>query len=370
MTTDRTDDDRSTDRLDAALDRRTFIAAGGTVGATMLAGCSSENETAGDSMEDGSDAESPDEETDDSTVADGGNFRLLISDMPADIGDFDKLDVSFDSARIFDGGGGTSDEGDDEEKGDDGETGDENGDEDEETEEEQAAGTTVVDPDKAEGEDDKKETDDGEAAGEEGAGDDDGGDEKEADENEESESEDGEDGGDESGGKVERRRDFYWLDLEGATVDLTRVVGDKATPVFEGGLSEGTYQKIELHVSGTEGVVDGEVVDVKVPSEKLQITHPFEVSADEPVEFVFDINVVKKGGGNGYNLKPVISESGVAGKDVEVEEVDKENGGEKSGDEKNGESGENDADADQDDSDEPADDEPDAEGDDTDGSNP
>jgi hypothetical protein len=113
---------------------------------------------------------------------------------------------------------------------------------------------------------------------------------------------------------------FVVRELDGATVDLTEVVGDKAISVLDGELEEGRYSKIELYAESVDGVVDGESVDVKIPSEKLQITKSFEVVAGESVEFVFDINVVKKGNG-GYNLLPVISKSGVAGKDVEVEEV-------------------------------------------------
>ena len=73
--------------------------------------------------------------------------------------------------------------------------------------------------------------------------------------------------------------------------------------------------------------MDGEQADVKLPSEKLQLTKPFTVEADSSVSFVFDISVVKKGKG-GYNLLPVVSESGVNGKDVDVEEVEEEDGDE------------------------------------------
>ncbi|WP_341850674.1 DUF4382 domain-containing protein [Natronococcus wangiae] len=137
---------------------------------------------------------------------------------------------------------------------------------------------------------------------------------------------------------IERRRGFYSLDLEGTTVDLTEVIGDKAVSAFEGELSPGTYEKIELHAADVEGIVNGEQATVKIPSEKLQITRPFEIRADDPVDFVFDINVVKRGKENDYNLKPVISESGIAGKDVNVEEVDgDQNGGEETADPDNSE---------------------------------
>jgi hypothetical protein len=114
------------------------------------------------------------------------------------------------------------------------------------------------------------------------------------------------------------------VELDGATVDLTRVIEDDAIAVFDGEIPAGSYEKIELEVSNVEGVVGGETVDVKLPSEKLQITNGFEVTPDEPVSFVFDINVVKRGPNNGYILKPVISGSGVAGRDVDVNEIDDE----------------------------------------------
>ena len=94
--------------------------------------------------------------------------------------------------------------------------------------------------------------------------------------------------------------------------------------VFDGELPAGSYEKIELYVSAIEGIVEGEEVAVKLPSEKLQITNGFEITSDESVSFVFDINVVKRGQNNGYILKPVISGSGVAGRDVDVNELDDE----------------------------------------------
>ncbi|ELY59912.1 DUF4382 domain-containing protein [Natronolimnohabitans innermongolicus] len=242
--------------------RRAVIAAGGAVGATLASGCTSGEPT--DDEENG-DGDTDTDLGESATSFDGGNFRLLVSDLPADIGDFDRLDVSFDSARVSDGGGDADAESDDNDSG------------------EESEPTTEDDGD-------------------------------EPDENRESD-----DDSDDAG--VERRRGFYWLDLDGATVDLTTVIGEKAVAVFDGDLSPGAYEKIELHVSDVEGIVDDGEAEVKVPSEKLQITHSFEVGGDEPVEFVFDINVVATGSG-GYNLTPVISESGVAGEDVEVEEVD------------------------------------------------
>jgi hypothetical protein len=117
-------------------------------------------------------------------------------------------------------------------------------------------------------------------------------------------------------------RGFVEFALDGVTADLTQVVGDRAISVLEGELEAGRYSGIELRVENAEGVVDGESVDVMVPSDRLRIVRPFEVAADAELQFVFDINVVRKGPQGGYNLLPVIGKSGVVGEDIEVEEVD------------------------------------------------
>lgn len=236
-------DPNDSDRADTqtTLPRRRVLALGAGIGVSLLAGC------AGDT----------------GTEPETGEFRLLVSDQPADISDFERLDVSFDHARIFESGSETP-----------AETTTENT-------------TTTQDGDST-----PTSTESGTPA----------------------------DTAPVSEG-VQKANGYFIIDLDGETVDLTTVLGEDATPVFDGELEPGTYTKVELHVANVEGIVDGEEVAVKVPSEKLQITTPFEVTTEEPVEFVFDINVVKKGPTNGYNLLPVISESGVAGQDVEYEEV-------------------------------------------------
>jgi hypothetical protein len=258
--------------------RRRFIATGAGVGVGLLAGCSGSNDSGGSDGSGGDGTSTDGSGSGDTTMDDGGAvgaFRLLISDQPAAIGDFDSLDVSFSRARIFHAGEGEDTDSEDET----------------ETEAMETATAEATETETAEAtETETAEMDDEDEDDEEGAEDD-----------------------DSNGGFVVR-------ELDGATVDLTEVVGDKAISVLDGELEEGQYSKIELYAESVDGVVDGESVDVKIPSEKLQITKSFEVVAGESVEFVFDINVVKKGNG-GYNLLPVISKSGVAGKDVEVEEV-------------------------------------------------
>jgi len=258
-----------------SIPRRALLAAGGAAGATLIAGCTGSTGNSGGGT---------------------GTFRLLVTDLPADIGDFDSLEVTLDRARVFKGADEESDES---------ET---DGDDDSESE---TDGTDA----------NESGTDDSDADGSEG---------ETADSTSESE-----DGADNDSDGASDDREFFWLDLDGATVDLTQVVGDRAVSVFEGELEAGTYSKVELHTAGIEGIVDGEPVDVKIPSGKLQIVHGFEIHPDEPVEFVFDIHVVRKGNG-GYNLRPVVSGSGVNGKDVDVEEIDADDDAEASADEGDG----------------------------------
>lgn len=112
---------------------------------------------------------------------------------------------------------------------------------------------------------------------------------------------------------------FEERELDTRTVDLTQLIGVSVS-VLEIELDVGTYSKIEMFIEEAIGVLDdGEdtVVEVKVPSNKLMIQKNFEIVQGEVTEFVFDINVVKKGNQNEYNLLPVIAKSGVKGKDIE-----------------------------------------------------
>lgn len=216
--------------------RRTLIRTTAGLGAVFLAGCAGSS----DSADSGS-----------------GTFRLLISDQPVAIEDFDSLDVTLSAARVFPA------------------------DDDEEITSRTVDGT---------GSESTPSPPDDDTDG----------------------SEDGED------------RGVVEFGLDSAVVDLTQVKGDRAVSVLEGELAAGRYSGIELLVASAEGVVDGETVEVMVPSSRLRIIKPFEVGADEELDFVFDINVVQKGPSGSYNLLPVVGKSGVAGEDVAVEEIDTE----------------------------------------------
>lgn len=296
------------------LDRRAFIAVGGGVGATLLAGCTSESP---------GDAGDPPDGSGGTDTPSGGaaSFRLLVSDAPADIDDFDRLDVTFSRARVFPGTDGENAET---------ETDVTDGTETETDAGDQQTATREVEEDRQEATDDGTRTGNGTATGTGTATETEAGD---ADEDED-EAEDGDDEGDGDGD-----RGFYVLDLDDPTVDLTQVVGDRALPIFDGELEAGSYRKLELHVGDVEGIVDGETVEVMVPSGKLQLTKPFELAAGEELDFVFDVNVVKRGRQASYNLKPVVSQSGVRGKDVEVEEVDEEDAADGEGNAADGDDG-------------------------------
>lgn len=126
----------------------------------------------------------------------------------------------------------------------------------------------------------------------------------------------------ESGNSTNSSENFTSIQLEDRpTVDLTQVKGDRAISIIQDELDAGNYSAVHLQVSDVQASMDNESATVVVPSERLKINKPFEISANSTTEFVFDINVVKRGQSGSYNLLPVISESGVAGQDVEVERV-------------------------------------------------
>lgn len=102
-----------------------------------------------------------------------------------------------------------------------------------------------------------------------------------------------------------------------AVVDLTKLEGDNATQLWSGTLPDGDYTKVFIYVTTVAGTLkngdgNGEPADVKLPSNKLQISKPFTVSSEngQVVDFVFDITVIEAGKSGKYNLLPQIAESG------------------------------------------------------------
>ena len=109
-----------------------------------------------------------------------------------------------------------------------------------------------------------------------------------------------------------------WIDLDvpeaHQTVDLVEVVGDAAVELIQTHIEPGKYDKVFIYVSKVTGeLATGGSVDIKLPSEKLQIKKPFEIYETSVTSFVFDITVIGAGNeksGIRYLLQPVIGESG------------------------------------------------------------
>jgi hypothetical protein len=116
--------------------------------------------------------------------------------------------------------------------------------------------------------------------------------------------------------------DWVEYDVDDRTFDLTKLQGANASLLDELETPEGSYSKVFVHVEEINATLqNGESVNVKLPSEKLQINQEFTVEANDTVDFVFDITVHKAGNSGKYILTPVISESGP---DVPIEDVDDE----------------------------------------------
>ncbi|MBU2535210.1 MAG: DUF4382 domain-containing protein, partial [Chloroflexi bacterium] len=93
-------------------------------------------------------------------------------------------------------------------------------------------------------------------------------------------------------------------------LDLKPLTGPNAIAIWSGTLPEGEYTKVFIYVDSIKGILTGgDEIEMKLPSNKLQISKPFTIS-DSVVDFVYDITVVKAGKSGKYVLKPQIAESG------------------------------------------------------------
>jgi hypothetical protein len=110
---------------------------------------------------------------------------------------------------------------------------------------------------------------------------------------------------------VNNNTTYNWTDtaLANITVDLTNLSATNETIVGNLTLDAGNYTKIELFVSSVVGIVDGDEVEVFVPSGKLKIVGDFDLDVNETASFTFDIDVVQRGKRAMYNLLPVIAKN-------------------------------------------------------------
>jgi hypothetical protein len=95
-------------------------------------------------------------------------------------------------------------------------------------------------------------------------------------------------------------------------VDLTQLQGEQSQEIWRGNVPAGRYSQIFIYVSQVVGnlTATGQTIDVKLPSNKLHISQPFEVTSGKLTSFTFDITVIATGKSGKYILKPQISESG------------------------------------------------------------
>lgn len=267
-------------------------------GLLVLAGCAG---ASGPTLGSGNptDTDTPDAQT--------GTVNFYISDEQNAIGDFEHLNVTITKV-------GFQKQGDDEEN----ET---------EVEDETESQQTDAPADQNETESAENETETAENSSEEG--------EPEVDMNETEVDDEEEDAEDEN----ESREGWVTRDVENVTIDLTEYQGANATLLSSFTVPNGTYNKVFVYVSEINATLEnGEQVNVKLPSQKLQLNSHFTVGNGEDLDFVFDITVFKAGNSGQYILKPVVSESGT---DVPIEAEDRGNSEDQGAPE---DPGENDAD--------------------------
>jgi hypothetical protein len=99
---------------------------------------------------------------------------------------------------------------------------------------------------------------------------------------------------------------------ETETVDLTQLRGEQSQEIWRGDVPAGRYSHVYIYVSEVTGKLEstGQIVDVKLPSNKLHISVPFTITTDTITSFTFDITVVGTGNNGKYILKPQIGKSG------------------------------------------------------------
>jgi hypothetical protein len=112
--------------------------------------------------------------------------------------------------------------------------------------------------------------------------------------------------------------------------DLTLLPGEKTQEIWRGNVPDGEYEKVVVYAGKVSGVLEksGELLEIKLPSNKLQISLPFKVEQGSVTSFVYDLTVIKTGNGkNGgkYILKPQAGESGATQRPVQKYEPEKGN---------------------------------------------
>jgi len=108
--------------------------------------------------------------------------------------------------------------------------------------------------------------------------------------------------------------------------DLTLLPGDKTQELWRGNIPEGEYTKVVMYVTQVRGTLKatGQTIEIKLPSNKLQMSKPFQVSAGSITSFTYDLTVVRTGNarnGGKYLLKPQVADSGATQKPVTTDKA-------------------------------------------------
>lgn len=245
------------------MERRKYLATTGALLGSALAGCTS-GDSSTDNPADSSDTEQP---TD--TQAQQGMLSTAVSDQPADIEDFETLEVTINEIWVYPQGAGS--ETDETDSGTDSPTDNHTTtDESTSTDSNSTAPTETETPDN------------------------------------DDESEDEED-------------NIIRIDAGGAVADLVQLQGDAQKVISSEFLPLGTYEQIKLFVSDDVNAVlnDGSQADVMTPGNApLQFKQTFDVRENTRTTFTADFAPVKRGP-NGYVLKPVATETKVAYSPIE-----------------------------------------------------
>ncbi len=115
--------------------------------------------------------------------------------------------------------------------------------------------------------------------------------------------------------------------MDDTPVDLIQLDGTNGTATIANlTLDEGDYKKLELEIDAVAAQVDGEDVEVFVPSGRVKVVGGFEVGSDATATFEFDVRLVKRGNQDVYNLVPVIGKREGPGKDNGKDKDDGDDG--------------------------------------------
>lgn len=107
------------------------------------------------------------------------------------------------------------------------------------------------------------------------------------------------------------------------TVDLTQLQGAQAQEIWRGDVPAGQYSQLFINASEVKGKLKatGQMIELKLPSSKLHMSKPFEVTADTVTSFNFDVTVVATGNNGKYLLKPQADASGAQQKPKTLEQT-------------------------------------------------